>query len=117
MRESDFAWIVMKSIKQKPKTIDKYLAGVNADHRNVLEKVRRTIRAVAPKAEECISYGIPAFRLDGRSLLFFGAWANHCALYPGSSAMLKKFRNDLRDFQTSKGTIRFSAANPYPFLW
>jgi len=109
MRESDFAWIVMKSIKQKPKTIDKYLAGVNADHRNVLEKVRRTIRAVAPKAEECISYGIPAFRLDGRSLLFFGAWANHCALHPGSSAMLKKFRNDLRDFQTSKGTIRFSA--------
>jgi len=99
----------MKSIKQKPKTIDKYLAGVNADHRNVLEKVRRTIRAVAPKAEECISYGIPAFRLDGRSLLFFGAWANHCALYSGSSAMLKKFRNDLRDFQTSKGTIRFSA--------
>jgi len=114
MRESDFAWIVMKSIKQKPKTIDKYLAGVNADHRNVLEKVRRTIRAVAPKAEECISYGIPAFRLDGRSLLFFGAWANHCALYPGSSAMLKKFRNDLRDFQTSKGTIRFSAGKPLP---
>jgi len=104
----------MKSIKQKPKTIDKYLAGVNADHRNVLEKVRRTIRAVAPKAEECISYGIPAFRLDGRSLLFFGAWANHCALYPGSSAMLKKFRNDLRDFQTSKGTIRFSAGKPLP---
>jgi len=114
MWESDSAWIVMKSIKQKPKTIDKYLAGVNADHRNVLKKVRRTIRAVAPKAEECISYGIPAFRLDGRSLLFFGAWANHCALYPGSSAMLKKFRNDLRDFQTSKGTIRFSAGKPLP---
>jgi len=112
MRQRDFAWIVMKSIKQKPKTIDKYLPGVNADHRNVLEKVRRTIRAVAPKAEECISYGIPAFRLDGRSLLFFGAWANHCALYPGSSAMLKKFRNDLRDFQTSKSTIRFSAGKP-----
>src|SRR6266581_2616134 len=56
----------------------------------------------------------PRFRLNGRSLVFFGAWANHCALYPGSSATLKKFRNELRDFQTSKGTLRFSPDNPLP---
>jgi uncharacterized protein YdhG (YjbR/CyaY superfamily) len=104
----------MVSVKQKPKTIDEYLADVNAEHRDVLGKLRRTIHVVAPKAEECISYGIPAFRLNGRSLVFFGAWANHCALYPGSSATLKKFRNELRDFQISKGTIRFSARKPLP---
>src|SRR5205809_2609911 len=104
----------MRSTKRSPKTIDEYLASVNANHRDALQKIREAIHAVAPNAEECISYGIPAFRLNGRSLVFFGAWANHCALYPGSSATLKKFRNELRDFQVSKGTIRFSTGEPLP---
>jgi len=104
----------MRSTKRSPKTIDEYLASVNANHRDALQKIREAIHAVAPNAEECISYGIPAFRLNGRSLVFFGAWANHCALYPGSSATLRKFRNELRDFQTSKGTLRFSPDNPLP---
>jgi uncharacterized protein YdhG (YjbR/CyaY superfamily) len=104
----------MDSTKRKPKTIDEYLAGVDADHRDALQKLRETIHTVAPTAEECISYGIPAFRLNGRSLVFFGAWANHCAFYPGSSNRLKKFRNELRNFQTSKGTLRFSPDQPMP---
>jgi uncharacterized protein YdhG (YjbR/CyaY superfamily) len=104
----------MDSTRRKPKTIDEYLAGVKADHRNALQKVRQAIHAAAPTAEECISYGIPAFRLNGRSLVFFGAWANHCAFYPGSSNTLKKFRNELRNFQTSKGTLRFSPDKPMP---
>jgi uncharacterized protein YdhG (YjbR/CyaY superfamily) len=104
----------MDSTKRKSKTVDEYLAGVNADHRDALQQLRETIHTVAPKAEECISYGIPAFRLNGRSLVFFGAWANHCAFYPGSSNMLKKFRNELRNFQTSKGTLRFSPDKPMP---
>jgi uncharacterized protein YdhG (YjbR/CyaY superfamily) len=102
----------MDSIKRDPKTIDEYLASLKADHRDALQRIRQTIHAVAPNAEECISYGIPAFRLNGRSLVFFGAWANHCAFYPGSSATLKKFRNELRDFQTSKGTLHFSPDKP-----
>jgi uncharacterized protein YdhG (YjbR/CyaY superfamily) len=104
----------MDSARRKPKTIDEYLAGVDADHRDALQQLRETIHAVAPKAEECISYGIPAFRLNGRSLLFFGAWADHCSFYPGSSATLKNFRDDLKDFETSKGTIRFSSKKPLP---
>jgi uncharacterized protein YdhG (YjbR/CyaY superfamily) len=64
--------------------------------------------------EECISYGIPAFRLNRRSLVFFGAWANHCSFYPGSSATLRKFRSGLKGFQVGKGTIRFSPDNPLP---
>ena len=101
-------------MKSKPRTIDKYLAGVSADQRIALEKLRKTIRAVVPKAEECISYGIPTFRLAGRSLVFFGAWANHCSFYPGSSRTLKKFQSDLKGFQITKGTVRFSPDNPLP---
>jgi uncharacterized protein YdhG (YjbR/CyaY superfamily) len=104
----------MALARRKPATIDEYLTGLNAQRRVALEKLRRTIRAVTPKLEECISYGIPAFRLNGRSLVFFGAWANHCSLYPGSSATLKKFRTDLKNFQISKGTIRFSPDKPLP---
>ena len=104
----------MSLAKRKPQTIDEYLAATKPDQRRTLAKLRRTIHAVAPKVEECISYGIPAFRLNGRSLVFFGAWANHCSFYPGSSRMLKKFRDDLKNFQITKGTIRFSPDNPLP---
>jgi uncharacterized protein YdhG (YjbR/CyaY superfamily) len=104
----------MALTKQKPRTIDDYLAGVSADQRIALEKLRKTLRAVAPKIEECISYGIPALRLNGRSLVFFDAWANHCSFYPGSSTTLKKFRGDPKGFQITKGTIRFSSDNPLP---
>jgi uncharacterized protein YdhG (YjbR/CyaY superfamily) len=103
----------MASPKQS-KTIDEYLARVNPKQRAALQKLRQTIRTVMPNAEECISYGIPAFRLNGRSVVFFGAWADHCSFYPGSSATLKKFRDDLEDFDTSKGTIRFSPQKPLP---
>src|SRR5437660_8610487 len=102
----------MRSTKRSPKTIDEYFASVNANHRDALQKIREAIHAVAPNVEECISYGIPAFRLNGRSLVFFGAWANHCSFYPGSSTTLKKFRDDLKSFQITKGTIRFSSHNP-----
>jgi uncharacterized protein YdhG (YjbR/CyaY superfamily) len=104
----------MAPTKQKPRTIDAYLGGVSPAKRALLQKLRETIHEVAPKMEECISYGIPAFRLNGRSLVFFGAWANHCSFYPGSSTTLKKFRNELKGFQITKGTIRFSPDNPLP---
>ena len=104
----------MDSAKKRPKTIDDYLANLKSDHRKTLQQLRQTIQTAVPGAEECISYGIPAFRVNGRLLVFFGAWANHCALYPGSAATLKNFRNELRNFQTSKGTIRFSPDKPLP---
>jgi len=104
----------MDSAKKKPKTIDQYLANVKPSNRKTLHKLRQTIQTAVPNAEECISYGIPAFRLNGRSLVFFGAWRSHCAFYPGSAATLKNFRNELKNFQTSKGTIRFSPDKPLP---
>jgi uncharacterized protein YdhG (YjbR/CyaY superfamily) len=97
----------------KPKTIDEYLAAIDPEKRAALEKIRQTIKATAPKAEECISYQIPAFRLNGM-LVGFGATANHCAFYPMSSATVAAHQDELKDYDTSKGTIRFQADHPLP---
>jgi len=98
-------------IKAKPKTIDEYLAALNNDKRAALERLRKTIRAAAPRAEECISYQLPAFRLDGKWLVWFGAAANHCAIY----GVVEAHKDERKDYDTSgKGTIRFQADNPLP---
>jgi uncharacterized protein YdhG (YjbR/CyaY superfamily) len=86
---------------------------LSADNRRALEKLRKEIKAAAPTAEECISYGIPGFRLNGKLLVSYGAAAKHCAFYPGSIA--RKFKNELKDYDTTgQGTIRFSADEPLP---
>src|SRR5438105_14381536 len=104
----------MRSVNTKPKTIDEYLAGVHADQRAALQTLRRTIRAVAPTAEECISYGLATFRLNGRPLVAFGAWANHCAFYPMSGSTVAAFKEELKNYETTTGTIRFPAETPLP---
>jgi uncharacterized protein YdhG (YjbR/CyaY superfamily) len=97
----------------KPKSIDDYLAELSADKRAALQELRQTIKAAAPKAEECISYQLPAFRLNGM-LVGFGATTNHCAFYLMSSTTVEAFKKELKDFDTSKGTIRFQADEPLP---
>jgi uncharacterized protein YdhG (YjbR/CyaY superfamily) len=97
----------------KPKTIDEYLAALSDDKRAALEKLRKTIRAAAPKAEECVSYQIPAYRQNGM-LVGFGATAKHCAFYLMSSSTVEAHKDELKDYDTSKGTIRFQADNPLP---
>jgi uncharacterized protein YdhG (YjbR/CyaY superfamily) len=98
--------------KRKPSTIDAYLQGVSDAQRAALEVVRRTIRAAAPSAEECISYGLAAFRLDGKVLVGFGATARGCAFYPMSGSTIAAHRKQLTAFKTSKGSIHFSADAP-----
>ena len=99
--------------KSKVTTIDEYLAAVSADQRAALERLRKTIKAAAPKAEECISYQVPAFRQDGM-LVGFGAAASHCAFYLMSATAVEAHRDELSDYDTSKGTIRFQADKPLP---
>jgi uncharacterized protein YdhG (YjbR/CyaY superfamily) len=100
--------------KKKPAaTIGAYLAKVDADKRSALMKLRKAIKAAAPRAEECISYQLPAFRLDGRMLVWFGAATNHCAFYPGAHP-IAACKRDLKAYDTSKGTIRFSPEKPLP---
>jgi len=97
----------------KPRTIDEYLASLSSDKRAALQKLRKAIKAAAPKAEECISYQIPAFRLDGKMLVWFGAATNHCSFFPGARP-IEVLKGELAGYKTSKGTIRFPAASPLP---
>jgi uncharacterized protein YdhG (YjbR/CyaY superfamily) len=98
----------------RARTIDEYLARLSDDKRDALERLRVTIQAAAPRAEEYISYQLPAFRLDGKPLVAFGATAKHCAFYPMSGTIVGAHREELKDYDTSKGTIRFQAARPLP---
>ncbi len=97
-----------------PKTIDEYLAAVRDDQRAALAKLRQTIRAAAPQAEECISYQLAAFRLHGRMLVAFGAAAKHCAFFPMNGTAVQTHREALAGYATSKGTIRFTPEKPLP---
>src|SRR5688572_4296295 len=99
------------SKKTKPQSIDEYLAGVPSESRAALEKLRRTIRSVAPEALETISYEIPTFKLNGRMLVSFAAFSEHCSFFPGAGP-IEVHRNDLKSFPTSKGTIRFTPDHP-----
>ena len=97
----------------KPVTVDTYLASLAPDARSALERLRKTIRAAAPDAEECISYQLPAYRLNGM-LVAFGATARHCAFYPMSASTVAAYAKELEGFETSKGTIRFQPDRPLP---
>ena len=101
----------MKS--RKPDTIDEYLASVDSDKREGLERLRAVIKAAAPKAEECIGYGMPMFRLNGM-LVAFAAAKNHCAFYPCNGAAVETFKKELKNFETSKGAIRYQPEKPLP---
>lgn len=102
-----------KKAGRKPGTPNAYLGGLSKDKRAALQNLRANIRAAAPDLEECIGYGIPAFRYNGKFLLAYAAGANHCAFYPGS-VVQKLSKTDLKNFDISKGTIRFTPDKPLP---
>jgi uncharacterized protein YdhG (YjbR/CyaY superfamily) len=96
-----------------PKTVNQYLARVPESSRSTLNKMRATIRSAVPKdAVEIISYGIPAFK-QKRVLVWYAAFSNHCSLFP-TAAIIEKFKNDLKPFSKSKGTIHFPTDKPLP---
>jgi len=97
-----------------PKDVDEYLAGVPEPARSTLQKVRAAIRAAAPpEATEAISYRIPTFQYKG-GLVGFAAFENHCSFFPMSSSVVDAFKDELKGYQTSKGTIRFPVDKPLP---
>lgn len=98
----------------KPANTDEYFATLAAEQRAVLGGLRDMIRAAAPEAEEHFSYGMPALRLNGKTLLWFAAWKRHYSLYPLSAAMLRDHADEIAGYPTSKGTIRFPASRPLP---
>jgi uncharacterized protein YdhG (YjbR/CyaY superfamily) len=97
-----------------PKTIDEYLADVPEPAHSTLNKIRATIRsAVPPEATETISYRIPTFKYKG-GLVAFAAFSKHCSLFPMSYAVINEFKQELKRFHTSKGTIHFPVDKPLP---
>jgi uncharacterized protein YdhG (YjbR/CyaY superfamily) len=100
--------------KTKATTHDEYLAALPHDKRAALKRLRRAIQLAAPGAEECMSYELPAFRLDGKVLVLFGATAKQCSFYPGSGTAVEAHKGVLEGYGTSKGTIRFDAGKPLP---
>ncbi|HEY7232918.1 MAG TPA: DUF1801 domain-containing protein [Gemmatimonadaceae bacterium] len=100
-------------MQPKPANVDDYLSPLSADKRAALERLRSVIKSAAPNAEECISYNIPTYKLDGKMIVSFGAAANHCALYAGAHP-IKAHEAELAAYDTSKGTIRFQPDHPLP---
>jgi uncharacterized protein YdhG (YjbR/CyaY superfamily) len=103
----------MTHVRQPPKSVDAYIAGFPADVQLVLQRIRRTIRAEAPRAEEVISYGIPMFRFGG-PLVYFAAFKKHIGFYPpvvGSTSLLKQ----AAPYKGPKGNLKFPLDEPMPY--
>lgn len=99
---------------QERKQVLAYLARVPADARKSLQRLRRDIKAAAPGAEDCISYGLPSFRLDGRLLVCYKAARSHCSFHPMSTAVIRAHAKDLESYSTSPGTVRFKPGKALP---
>jgi len=91
-----------------------YLAAQPPAVRARLRKIRAAVRAVAPKAVEAFSYGIPGFKLDGRSFIWYAGWKQHTSLYPIGDAVRRAHADAIKGYPTSKGTVRFPLAEPLP---
>lgn len=97
-----------------PANIDEYLSTLTADQRAGHQALRDAIAAAAPGAEASFSYGMPAFRLHGKPLVWYAAWKKHYSLYPLSAALLQAHAAEVDRYETAKGTIRFPASEPLP---
>jgi len=98
--------------KRGPKDIDAYLASLPENYRQALQSIREAVRAAAPDADEAFVYGVPGFKLDGKSLACYAGFKNHCGFYPLSPDVIRAYSSELKDYEISKGTIRFQPEQP-----
>jgi uncharacterized protein YdhG (YjbR/CyaY superfamily) len=101
-------------VNRKPSSIDEYLADLDRGQRAALGRLRKTIRAIVPSAEECISYRIPAFRLDGQVVAGFCARAEGCSYFPFSGSTFATLANELRGYEKTKSSLHFTVDEPLP---
>ena len=97
-----------------PRTVDEYLGTLPADERGLLQALRERIAELVPGATETISYGMPAFKLDGRFLVSYAGWKRHCSLYPLTDSFMREHASEIEGFDRTKGSIHFTAAKPLP---
>src|ERR1700735_4864795 len=95
-------------------SVDEYLSAQSETAQVALQLVRRTLRKALPRAEEVISYKIPAYRMHGEIVLFFAGWKQHYSLYPAGERVIAAFKDQLSSYKVSKGTIRFPLSEPVP---
>jgi uncharacterized protein YdhG (YjbR/CyaY superfamily) len=97
-----------------PNEIDRYLAGLDEPQRSTLDALRNSIMEVVPGAEQCISYGTPAFRVGGKTVAGFAAFKNHLSYLPHSGSVLATLSDDVAPYETSKGSLKFVINKPLP---
>jgi uncharacterized protein YdhG (YjbR/CyaY superfamily) len=95
-------------------SVDEYIAWQPDPARRVLKRVRSILHKALPRAEEVISYKIPAYKLHGGGALYFAGWKQHYSLYRAGDSLVKEFKDDLAPYKISKGTIRFPLSDPVP---
>ena len=101
-------------MRAAPGDIDEYISWFPADVQKILQKIRRTIRRAAPDAIEAISYQIPTFKLNGKTLIHFAAFKNHVSVYPAPRGV-KEFEDALAGYKGGKGTVQFPLDRPVPY--
>jgi uncharacterized protein YdhG (YjbR/CyaY superfamily) len=97
-----------------PREIDRYLAALDEPKRSTLEALRTSILEVLPGAEQCISYGMPAFKVQGKTVAGFAAFKNHLSYFPHSGSVLSMLPDDIAPYESSKGALRFAIDKPLP---
>ena len=103
-----------KPVADIKERVESYLASLAPDARRELEAIRETIRGAVPDAIEGFGYNMPAFTLGGQPLVWYAAWKQHISLYPISEEIARAHSVDLTNYETTKGTIRFSRKEPMP---
>jgi uncharacterized protein YdhG (YjbR/CyaY superfamily) len=96
------------------KSIDDYLKAQPATVKAALQSVRGAIRMAVPEAVEAISYQMPAFKLHGRSMIYFAGWKEHYSIYPATDGLSEAFKKELAGYEKSTGTIKFPLTEPVP---
>jgi uncharacterized protein YdhG (YjbR/CyaY superfamily) len=94
--------------------IDEYLDALDEQKRATLQELRQTILAIIPNAEECISYGMPAFRLEGKVIAGFAAFKNHLSYLPHSGSVIPELSDDLAGYKSTAGSLHFPIDRPLP---
>jgi uncharacterized protein YdhG (YjbR/CyaY superfamily) len=94
--------------------IDTYLAGLDEPQRATLQQLRRDITEIVPNAEECVSYGMPAFKVEGKVVAGFAAFKNHLSYLPHSGSVLPALAADTADYDGTKGSLHFAVGQPLP---